>query len=365
MICVGGEGRSTNPSYPQNGAMLTEHHASAVCWYPFGDLLFSCGVLPVRDARGAGTARPTMVAAAFTDDAYRVLGSLRSRRAPGISVAERRRSRSTSVRRVLRAGDHAVKASYALLKSPTGSQPAGSPASTTTSLRVTSGCGSSYDLAMVARGEGDAGAAPTRSSSPAHTLTGGLRDLITRAVHRLPGDQNASQHQPANSELLVAARLDSMLRRHRSSWPARHGTHPQETFRDLLAAIRPRPPHPTEWRRWSAITWNPRVSNPSSVRGRRSTRYEESQSGNSAAGDAHEIVAEADRTSTNPGDSAAAAATAALAPAVILIDEWVVYARRRSHGRDDLPGASSDAQFPARPKLSPRQPKPVPGAHWS
>ena len=93
MICVGGEGRSTNPSYPQNGAMLTEHHASAVCWYPFGDLLFSCGVLPVRDARGAGTARPTMVAAAFTDGAYRVLASLRSRRAPGITVNDLDRPR--------------------------------------------------------------------------------------------------------------------------------------------------------------------------------------------------------------------------------------------------------------------------------
>ena len=32
------------------------------------------------------------------------------------------------------------------------------------------------------------------------------------------------------------------------------------------------------------------------------------------------------------------------APAVILIDEWVAYARQL-HGRDDLPGGSFDTQF--------------------
>jgi Protein of unknown function (DUF499) len=43
--------------------------------------------------------------------------------------------------------------------------------------------------------------------------------------------------------------------------------------------------------------------------------------------EAYEIVAESDRTSTNPGDSLREL-LAKYAPAVILIDEWVAYARQ-------------------------------------
>jgi predicted AAA+ superfamily ATPase len=59
--------------------------------------------------------------------------------------------------------------------------------------------------------------------------------------------------------------------------------------------------------------------------------------------EAYEIVAEADRTSTNPGDSLREL-LAKYAPALILIDEWVAYARQL-YGRDDLPGGSFDTQF--------------------
>ena len=48
------------------------------------------------------------------------------------------------------------------------------------------------DLAMVARGEGDAEYTDPVEFFRRTFLTGGLRDLITRAVHRLSGDQNAS-----------------------------------------------------------------------------------------------------------------------------------------------------------------------------
>jgi len=58
---------------------------------------------------------------------------------------------------------------------------------------------------------------------------------------------------------------------------------------------------------------------------------------------AFEMVAESDRTATNPG-AALRTLLAAHSPAVILIDEWVAYARQL-HGRDDLPGGSFETQF--------------------
>lgn len=59
--------------------------------------------------------------------------------------------------------------------------------------------------------------------------------------------------------------------------------------------------------------------------------------------EAYATVAEADRTGTNPGH-ALRTLIARHAPALILIDEWVAYARGL-YGRDDLVGGSFDTQF--------------------
>jgi hypothetical protein len=58
---------------------------------------------------------------------------------------------------------------------------------------------------------------------------------------------------------------------------------------------------------------------------------------------AYEVVADADRTSTNPGQ-ALATLLEQYAPCLILIDEWVAYARQL-YGRDDLPAGTFDTQF--------------------
>lgn len=55
------------------------------------------------------------------------------------------------------------------------------------------------------------------------------------------------------------------------------------------------------------------------------------------------IVAEADRTSTNPGE-ALRTLISRYSPALILIDEWVAYARGL-YGREGLPGGTFDDQF--------------------
>lgn len=65
-----------------------------------------------------------------------------------------------------------------------------------------------------------------------------------------------------------------------------------------------------------------------------------------SAGDPAEafaIVAESDRLHTNPGDSIRQLFQK-YAPCLVLIDEWVAYAREL-YGRDDLPGGSFDTQF--------------------
>jgi hypothetical protein len=59
--------------------------------------------------------------------------------------------------------------------------------------------------------------------------------------------------------------------------------------------------------------------------------------------DAYDMLAEADRTGTNPG-AALKRMLAAYSPCVILIDEWVAYARGL-YTRDDLRGGTFDTQF--------------------
>ena len=90
-------------------------------------------------------------------------------------------------------GDHRGESRPALLKSAHGTAAvAGSPASTDDVAKGNFRAASSYDLAMVARGEGDAGVHRPSRVLPAHNShRRSLRDLITRAVHRLSGDQNA------------------------------------------------------------------------------------------------------------------------------------------------------------------------------
>jgi predicted AAA+ superfamily ATPase len=74
---------------------------------------------------------------------------------------------------------------------------------------------------------------------------------------------------------------------------------------------------------------------------------------------AYEMIAEADRTSTNPG-SALAELIRTYAPCLILIDEWVAYARQL-YGTDHLPGGTFDTQFTFAQTLT-ETVKSIPGA---
>jgi len=60
--------------------------------------------------------------------------------------------------------------------------------------------------------------------------------------------------------------------------------------------------------------------------------------------DGYALVAESDRNRTNPGD-AIRQVIADAAPCLILVDEWVAYARDLYGRGDELPGGSFDSQF--------------------
>ena len=66
--------------------------------------------------------------------------------------------------------------------------------------------------------------------------------------------------------------------------------------------------------------------------------------------DAYELIASSDRNRTNPGDSIRDVLTLC-APCLVLIDEWVAYAREL-YEKSDLPGGSFDSQFSFAQTLS-------------
>jgi predicted AAA+ superfamily ATPase len=72
------------------------------------------------------------------------------------------------------------------------------------------------------------------------------------------------------------------------------------------------------------------------------------------------LVAEADRTATNPGE-ALNRLLAQCAPCLILIDEWVAYARQLSDTREEVVGGSFDTQFTFAQALT-EAARAVPGA---
>jgi len=196
-----------------------------------------------------------------------------------------------------------------------------------------------YKVATGAPEEGKAYADPAEFFHRTY-LTEGLRDLIYRAVQRLSGDDNASPvinlqtnfgggkthsmlalwHLAASrplaifpqdvQELLAASGYDTLSRSvHRVAIVGNHFAPSGETKPDgtVVRTV------------WGELGW---------------------QLGGSAG---YALVADADQNSTPPG-KALHTLLATYAPAVILIDEWVAYARSL-FGRDDVAGGSFDDQF--------------------
>ncbi len=170
-------------------------------------------------------------------------------------------------------------------------------------------------------------------------LTEGLRDLIGRAVRRLSGDQNASPVVNLQTNF-GGGKTHSMLALWHLAGGLPLGQFPQEA-QELLTSVG----YPVE-----GIT-APRVA----LVGNHFAPQGEDRGGiriNTMWGelawqlggaDGYAMVREHDEARTNPG-GVLHDLLAKYSPAVILVDEWVAYARQL-YGRDDLAGGTFDTQF--------------------
>ncbi|WP_353082689.1 Swt1 family HEPN domain-containing protein [Tessaracoccus lapidicaptus] len=169
-------------------------------------------------------------------------------------------------------------------------------------------------------------------------LTEGLRDLLGRAVRRLAGDDNATPVINLQTNF-GGGKTHSMLSLWHIAAGLPLGDFPQET-QELLSA------NGYMGRRINRVAIVGNHLSPSGVVKEDGTRVNTiwGELGWQLGGhDGYSIVATADINRTHPG-KALHELLAKYAPAVILIDEWVAYARSLV-GRDDLAGGTFDDQF--------------------
>jgi predicted AAA+ superfamily ATPase len=191
------------------------------------------------------------------------------------------------------------------------------------------------DLAQVARGEGAKEYVDPREFFARTYITEGLRLLLTGALRRLTdtGGESVIDLQTTfgggktHSMLALwhlvdaAVQVASLQGLEGVLTEAKVAVLPKVTRVAIVGtALSPITPNPETGVRtlWGELAW---------------------RLGGSGA---FRTVSEADRTGVPPGADALRALLAAHAPVVVLIDEWVTYARLQ-WGKDDLPGGSFDA----------------------
>lgn len=170
-------------------------------------------------------------------------------------------------------------------------------------------------------------------------LTEGLRDLLGRAVKRLSGDDNASPVINLQTNF-GGGKTHAML----ALWHIASGTHsgsyPQE-LQELLGGL---PFDGVKDVRRVALVGN-HLSTSGSLKsdGTQVNTIWGELAWQLGGREAYDLIATADANSTPPGE-ALHDLLAAYAPCVILIDEWVAYARTLVT-KDDLPAGTFDDQF--------------------
>ncbi|TSD93520.1 ATP-binding protein [Skermania sp. ID1734] len=197
------------------------------------------------------------------------------------------------------------------------------------------------DLAMVARGEGDSEYTDPVEFFSRTFLTGGLSDLVKRMARRVTGDRNASPVINLQTNF-GGGKTHSMLALWHLASGRRLIEYPQE-LQDLLKDI-PLDSVSGRVQRVALVGNDLAPAEPLVKPGgiRVNTLWGE-LAWQLGGRDAYELLAEADRTATNPGHTLRELFEL-YSPAVILVDEWVSYARQL-YGRDDLPGGTFDTQF--------------------
>jgi predicted AAA+ superfamily ATPase len=204
------------------------------------------------------------------------------------------------------------------------------------------------DLYYVAHGEGSREYVDPVEFFRRTFLTEGLKDLLLRAARRVGGDMNVSPVVNLQTNF-GGGKTHSML----GLWHLLSGReladYPQE-LQDLLVGHEVGKLGRSAAR--VALVGNHLAAGKGSVRngthiktiwGELAWQLGAARGGESGAHEAYAIVADADATRSNPG-AALHRLIETHAPCLILIDEWVAYARQL-FGRDDLDGGTFDTQF--------------------
>ena len=344
----GVEGKDYHQLDPQvQLRMLTENIPNNVKqgWYPFDDAIGRVGQgysKELREARNDWAHNKSF----SDDDAYRCLDTaerlLTSIGAP--SVADEVKAIRLGLRRITaEKDDRKVLKSAAVTPESAGLRPwrevlAPHDDVATGNFQAAEFAADLYKVAATEEAGKDY-AEPVQFFARTY-LTEGLRDLIDRAVRRLAGDQNASPVINLQTNF-GGGKTHSML----ALWHLASGTpladYPQDVqdllseapFGELSGGVRR-----------VALVGN-HISPSGSVKpdGTQVNTIWGELAWRLGGKEAFAMVATADADRTPPGQ-ALHELLSAHAPAVILIDEWVAYARSLV-GRDDLAGGTFDDQF--------------------
>ncbi|KUI43016.1 AAA family ATPase [Mycobacterium sp. GA-1199] len=345
------DGATSNKTYSPHDPqiqfrILTESNITAGFkkgWYPFNKTLGKAGesyAIELREVRNTWAHNGT-----FTDDdAYRALdtGERLLRLIGAAEQADEVRNIRLNLRRVTADKDD-KKVLKAAVDNPeaAGLKPWREVLPPHDDVATGNFAASEFaaDLYKVASGdEQDAGYADAVEFFKRTYLTEGLSDLIGRAVRRLSGDDNAPPVINLQTNF-GGGKTHSMLALWHVASGIPVGEFPQET-QDLLTA-----------NGYKGVDVN-RVAivgnhfSPSGVTKDDGTHVNTiwgELAWQLGGAEAYAMVAQADADRTHPG-KALHQLLAAYAPAVILIDEWVAYARSLV-GRNDLAGGTFDDQF--------------------
>jgi predicted AAA+ superfamily ATPase len=344
----GVEGKEYHALDPQlQLRMLTENipHSLKAGWYPFDDAIGRVGqgyCKELREARNDWAHNKSF----SDDDAYRCLDTAeRLLAAIGTpSVADEVKAIRLGLRRLTAdKDDRKVLKSAAVTPESAGLRPWREVLAPHDDVATGNFQAAEFaaDLHKVAATQ-DAGkdyAEPVQFFSRTY-LTEGLRDLIDRAVRRLAGDQNASPVINLQTNF-GGGKTHSML----ALWHLASGTplgdYPQDV-QDMLSET-PFSELSSGVRRVALVGNHISPSGSVKADGTQVNTIWGELAWQLGGRDAFATVAIADANRTPPGE-ALHELLSAHAPAVILIDEWVAYARSLV-ARDDLAGGTFDDQF--------------------
>jgi hypothetical protein len=196
------------------------------------------------------------------------------------------------------------------------------------------------DLYKVSEGDADPGYQKPELFLARTFLTEGLRDLITRSVRRLAGDVNAAPVINLQTNF-GGGKTHSML----TLWHLASGTPAGRFPQDLQELLADTPYKNLKDVRRVALVGNHLATSGlrSKPDGTRVNTIWGELAWQLGGPEGYALVADADVTSTPPGQ-ALHELLARYAPALILIDEWVAYARTL-FGKDNLAAGTFDDQF--------------------